>query len=112
MKKIMTWAMAAALICGASVLTSCSSNDDNPVTPDLNVSDKIIGKWMPVDIDGLPVLTDKKSVYTFVSATKAYMSVSTNSQQGVTWTAAEARTVLAAANDTYNYNYFLHWGQK
>jgi len=63
-------------------LTSCISNDDNPATPDLGVKEKIIGKWMPADIDGKPVLTDKKSVYTFVSATKAYMSVSTNSQQG------------------------------
>jgi len=77
-KKIFQWALAAALICGASVFTSCSDNDDNPATPDLNLSEKIIGKWMPADIDGKPVLTDKKSVYTFVSATKAYMSVSTN----------------------------------
>ena len=31
MKKIFQWAMAAALIiCGASVFTACSSNDDNP----------------------------------------------------------------------------------
>jgi len=76
-------ALAAILICGASVLTSCTSDtSDNPATPDLNVAEKIIGKWMPADIDGKPVLTDKKSVYTFVSATKAYMSVSTNPQQG------------------------------
>ena len=31
MKKIMNWALAAILICGASVFTSCSSNEDNPV---------------------------------------------------------------------------------
>jgi hypothetical protein len=31
--KIMTWAMAAALICGLSVLTACSTND-LPVVPD------------------------------------------------------------------------------
>ena len=49
---------------------------------DLNVAEKIIGKWMPAELDGKPVQTDKKSVYTFVSATKAYMSVSTNPQQG------------------------------
>ena len=30
MKKIMTWAMAAALICGATVFTACSSSEDNP----------------------------------------------------------------------------------
>ena len=82
-KKLLQWAMAAALICGASVFTACTSdNDDNPATPDLNLSEKIIGKWMPVGLDGKTVLTDKKSVYTFVSATKAYMSVSTNPQQG------------------------------
>ena len=34
MKKIFQWAMAAALICGASVFTACSSNDDNPIKPD------------------------------------------------------------------------------
>ena len=79
----MRYLLIAATVCGISfAVASCTSNDDNPVTPDLNVSDKIIGKWMPVDIDGQPVLTDKKSVYTFVSATKAYMSVSTNPQQG------------------------------
>ena len=30
MRKIFQWAMAAALICGASVFTACTSNDDNP----------------------------------------------------------------------------------
>ena len=45
-KKLLQWAMAAALICGASVFTACTSdNDDNPATPDLNLSEKIIGKW-------------------------------------------------------------------
>jgi hypothetical protein len=29
----MQWVMAATLICGASVFTSCSDNDDNPVNP-------------------------------------------------------------------------------
>ena len=83
MRKIFQWALAAALVCGISLAAaSCSSNDDNPATPDLNLSEKIIGKWMPAELDGKPVLTDKKSVYTFVSATKAYMSVSTNPQQG------------------------------
>ena len=32
MRKIMNWVLAATLICGASVFTSCSANDvnDNP----------------------------------------------------------------------------------
>lgn len=30
MKKMINWVLAATLICGASVLTSCTKNDDNP----------------------------------------------------------------------------------
>ena len=40
MRKIFQGAMAAALmICGASVFTACSSNDDNPATPDLGIKE-------------------------------------------------------------------------
>ena len=74
--------LAAILICGATVFTSCLSSEDNPVGPTDNLAEKLIGKWMPVYLDGNPVVTDLKSVYTFVSATKAYMSVSINAQQG------------------------------
>ena len=77
----MQWVMAAALICSSTLFTSCM-NDDNPVGPTDNLAEKLIGKWMPVYLDGNPVVTDLKSVYTFVSATKAYMSVSINAQQG------------------------------
>ena len=74
-KRLFQWVMAAILICGATVFTSCSK-DDNPVTPDLNVSEKIMGKWMKSEQNGQPLATDKKMVYTFVSPTKAYMSAS------------------------------------
>ena len=79
MKKYLNWMLAAILICGASVFTSCSSNDDNPVKPvepDLNVAEKIIGKWMLAENDGETALTNEKTVVTFLSATKAYQSVS------------------------------------
>ena len=79
MKKYLNWMLAAILICGASVFTSCSSNDDNPVKPvepDLNVAEKIIGKWMLAENDGETALTNEKAVVTFLSATKAYQSVS------------------------------------
>ena len=81
MKQMKKWVLAAILICGLNVFTSCS-NDDNPVKPTNNLAERILGKWMPVYLDGNPVVTDLKSVYTFVSATKAYMSVSINAQQG------------------------------
>jgi hypothetical protein len=67
--------MAVALICSASVFTSCSK-DDNPVNPADNLSEKIIGKWMTTDKNRQPMLTNEKRVVTFVSATKAYMSAS------------------------------------
>ena len=75
-KKLFYFVIAAALICGASVFTSCT-NDDNPaVEPDLNVAEKIIGKWMLAERDGEPALTNEKDVFTFLSATKANHSAS------------------------------------
>lgn len=69
--------MAAAFIFGASVFTSCTSNDDNPASqPDLNLSEKIIGKWMLEELDGQPCPTDMKTVITFVTPTLAYGSIS------------------------------------
>ena len=52
-KKSFYWMMAAILICGASVMTSCSSNDDNPA-PQSNIAEKIIGKWMVSELDEMP----------------------------------------------------------
>ena len=69
--------LMAATVCGISLaVASCTSKDDNPATPDLNLSEKIIGKWMLTEIDGQPMPTNGKSIYTFVSTTKAYMSAS------------------------------------
>ena len=80
MRKIMNWVLAATFICGASVFTSCTNgNGDNPVVPvepDLNVAEKIIGKWMLAEMDGLPVPTNQKVVQTFLSATKVTESLS------------------------------------
>ena len=89
MNKIMQWMLAAILICGATTFTSCSSNDDNPATPDLNLSEKIIGKWVPVDADGQPLLTNVKNVTTFLSATKATVSTSRSeyTSEAVRWNA-------------------------
>jgi hypothetical protein len=80
MKKFFNWMLAAIITCGASVFTSCTNgNGDNPVVPvepDLNVAEKIIGKWMVAEMDGLPVPTNQKVVQTFLSATKVTESLS------------------------------------
>ena len=49
MKKIMNLVLAAILICGATLFSSCST-DDNPVNPADNLAEKIIGKWIETDI--------------------------------------------------------------
>ena len=77
----MQWVMAAALICGTSVFSSCSK-DDNPVDPADKLSEKIIGKWISTEMDGRPLMTNSKAVFTFVSATKVYMSASINKNPG------------------------------
>ncbi len=72
------WMMAATLICGASVFTSCSSND-NPAQSDTNLAEKLVGKWLYYGYDGKIVETEESSVTTFVmegSTLKAYISQS------------------------------------
>ena len=79
MKQLLNWVLAAILICGASVFTSCSSNEDSPVAPvqpDLNLAEKIVGKWIVAELDGELCPTNLKATVTFESATKAYCSLS------------------------------------
>ena len=79
MKQVKLWMMAAILtICGATVFMSCSSNDDNPAQPDLNVQ-QLVGKWLYVEADGEVVETEESSITTYVmegSTLKAYTSMS------------------------------------
>lgn len=101
MKKIMQWVFAATLICGAIVFAGCDKDNVS------NLNEKIIGKWMPLDIDGQSVLTDNKSVYDFVSPTKAYMMGSAISlQNGETeWNEqTELDVVIKGKKMTLTYN--------
>lgn len=80
MKRIMQWVLAATLICGASLFTSCSSkDDDNGSQPESGMAGKMVGKWLYVESDGEKVATDESSITTFVmdgSTLKAYTSIS------------------------------------
>ena len=71
MKKLFM-VLAATLICGACLFTSCKKNED------LKLEEKIIGMWVTADVDGQPLLTNEKKVITFVSTTKAYISAAFN----------------------------------
>ena len=60
----------------ASFLIGCSNDKGNDSTDGLNLSEKIIGKWMTAQISAQPAPTDDKIVITFESANKAYISAS------------------------------------
>ena len=80
MKQMKKWMLAAILICGtAAMFTSCKANEDNPAPvpqPDLNLAEKIVGKWMVAELDGKACPTNLKAVVTFDSPTKASGSLS------------------------------------
>ena len=88
---------AATLICGACVFTSCKKDK---VNTDLNLKEKIIGKWEVADKNGQPAPTDIKSVYTFVSTTRAYISQSFNAhpEAGTPWHYQEEAEVVISGN--------------
>ena len=100
MKKYFNLMIAAILICGASVFTSCSNDDNSADEPDLNVAVKIIGKWISASVDGQALPTNDKMVFYFVSTTEAYISSSFSARPGY-----EAQWVyLSEANVVINGN--------
>ena len=88
MKRIFQWMLAAILICGSTVFTSCSKDDDKDPVID-NLAEKIIGKWMFAEKNGELTPTDKKRVFTFVSDTKAYVSAAHGTHSGTILTGLE-----------------------
>ena len=93
MKKLFM-VLAATVICGTFLFTSCKKDEDNS----LNLEEKIIGKWMRADVNGQPLPTNNKMVITFVSTTKAYLSASLNARTEVA-TAWADKTEVAVAID-------------
>ena len=75
-KTIMNWVMAATLVCGMSLFTSCSSdNDDKPI--DSKLMEQLVGKWLYCEADGEIVETEEASITTYVmegTKLKAYTS--------------------------------------
>ena len=55
--------------------------------PELNVAEKILGKWMASDADAKPIVTNEKLVMDFVSTTEALVSASFNHNPaaGTSW---------------------------
>ena len=95
MKKLFM-VLAATVICGACLFTSCKKDEDN----NLKLEEKIIGKWMTMESKGKPAPTNRKSVVTFVSATKAYISKSFDSrmESSDVWMTNEEADVVIDGN--------------
>lgn len=68
MKKLFM-VLAATVICGASVFTSCNK-------PALDLPNKVQGKWIVAELNGEACPTSWKSVVTFLSDTKGCYSIS------------------------------------
>ena len=51
MKRIMQWVLAATLISGASVFTSCSSDNDDNSSPKSGANSELVGQWYS-DVSG------------------------------------------------------------
>ena len=102
-KKLFYFVIAAAIICGESVFTSCTVSDNpaTPAEPDLNVAEKIIGKWITAESDGKAILTNEKVVLDFVSATEAYESLSFQGadRPGTPWNDRQKDIVDINGND-------------
>ena len=47
----MQWVLAATLICGTSVFTSCSSDNDDTPVPESGASGELVGQWYS-DVSG------------------------------------------------------------
>ena len=51
MKNLMQWMFAAILVCGTSVFTSCSSDNDDTPVPEQGASGELVGQWYS-DVSG------------------------------------------------------------
>ena len=94
MKKVF---LAIAMVMMSILFVGCNIID---VEPDRDVAHKIIGKWITAETDSKVLPTNEKIVYEFVSATKAYMSLSftENASDGNPWTDRKEVTVDIVGN--------------
>ena len=90
MKKIMNWMLAAILVCGASVFTSCDSKD-NPITPTVN-----IGKCTRVEV--IYRITSPKTNYDYFEGKIALKSG--NEVKEI----KKLLTFVEQQNESYNVN--------
>ncbi len=81
MKKDVFYTLLASVMLAATagLTTACTSNDDNPATPngpsESVIKEKIVGKWKAVTQDGTERVTDKLYVMTFnADGTMTYSS--------------------------------------
>ena len=99
MKKLFA-VLAATVVCGACLFTSCKK-DEEETPANLNVAEKIIGKWIIAERDGQAALTNEKMALSFLSTTKGYQSTSIKSPQTETeiWVQQQEMDVVINGNE-------------
>ncbi len=100
MKKVF---LAIAMVMMSVLFTGCHKE----IEPDRDVARKIIGKWITAETDGKVLPTNEKIVYDFVSATKAYVSLSFSdtSDGSAPWTdKSEALVEISGNNVTITHS--------
>ena len=100
MRKVVHCVMAAALTAGLGMFASCTtSNNDNPAG-DGNLTEQIQGKWILMEEDGSPVVTDETSVFTFEkqgAGLKAFYSTAIGESRQ--WIYSQSYDVAAEGNN-------------
>ena len=98
-KSLFVLLASVMLVVMEGLMTSCSKEDNTINTNGDNLAEMIIGKWMVADMNGQPMATNTKPVFTFVSATKGYMSVSLDERQGLSTQWNDQLEIDVAIND-------------
>lgn len=94
-----------AIVFTVTILTGCGGN--NTPTSDTDASEvsqesienTIVGsKWIPVEVDGQPMLTNQKLVYDFTSKTEALISGSSYGNESAIWSRYTKADVVINGN--------------
>lgn len=91
--------LAIAVAMMSILFVGCDKGKE--VEPDRDLANKIVGKWMVAETDSKVLPTNEKIVYEFVSATKAYVSLSftENAADGTPWTDRKEADVDIVGNN-------------
>ena len=77
MKKILS-VLLSCVMCSTLLFTACEAAPEESTGTDAQapIEEMIVGRWMTSLVDGEPALTNDRTVFTVVSPSEVYASVS------------------------------------